>query len=97
MQLRKSPTYPFTASSRTKRHFVVKDKNTLILSNLRKLEIGKAFALDNEDDWTGRVKSRNDEQGYLILYIHNKSQRLSSSSRFLTTMKFLNLWKANLR
>ena len=42
----KIPNVPFTASSRTSTLF--KDKNTLILSNLRKLEIGKAFALDNE-------------------------------------------------
>ena len=72
----KIPNVPLYGKFEDKRHFVVKDKNTLILSNLRKLEIGKAFALDNEDDWTGRVKSRNEEQGYLILYIHNKSQKV---------------------
>jgi hypothetical protein len=72
----KVPNVPLYGKYEDKRHFVVQDKKTLTLSTLRKIEIGKAFALDNDNDWTGRVKSRNDEEGFLILYIHNNSQKV---------------------
>ena len=72
----KIPNVPLYGKYEDKRHFVVEEKNTLTLTNLKKMEIGKAFSLDKEDDWTGRVKSRNDEQGFLIMYIHNKSEKV---------------------